>query len=101
MTRPPQVQSVLEAGATHPKLGQLLAIQQASVACLQCLRPLIPSALAPALAAGPLIDGAWCVLVSGSAAAAKVRQLVPAWVAHLRVHGMAVQSIRVRVRRKT
>jgi hypothetical protein len=44
------------------------------------------------------VDGtSWCLLVTGNAAAAKLRQLLPALQAHLRSRGWEVNSIRLKV----
>jgi hypothetical protein len=44
------------------------------------------------------VDGtSWCLLVDGPAAAAKVRQLLPAIQERLRAGGCDVQSIRLKI----
>ena len=52
------------------------------------------------LQAGP-IDGAnWCLIVPNNAAAAKLRQLIPALLAHLRSQGWDVNTIRIRIKER-
>ena len=61
------------------------------------MEPLIPPAMRAAIQAGPIEGGSWCLLVRGNAAAAKLRQLLPALAAGLRSKGYAVDSIRLKV----
>jgi hypothetical protein len=39
----------------------------------------------------------WCLILDNNAAAAKIRQLLPALQSHLRVKGWEVNSIRLKV----
>lgn len=61
------------------------------------MESLIPEALRPAIQAGPIEDGAWCLLVSSNAAAAKLRQLLPLIQARLVDKGWKVTSIRLKI----
>ena len=47
--------------------------------------------------AGPLEGAEWCLLVSGNAAAAKIRQQLPDLVAALHRSGRTIDTIRVKV----
>jgi hypothetical protein len=58
---------------------------------------LIPTALRPAVRPGPIDGNAWCLLVEGNAAAAKLRQVLPALLDRLRDRGWEVTSIRLKV----
>jgi len=58
---------------------------------------LIPLEMRPAVKAGPAEDEVWCLLVQGSSAAAKLRQLAPALVTRLNAKGWKVASIRIKV----
>lgn len=51
----------------------------------------------PAVQAGPAEGDVWCLLVNGSAAAAKLRQLSPMLVTRLRSKGWDVNTIRIKV----
>jgi hypothetical protein len=53
--------------------------------------------LHPAVQAGPIEGRNWCLIVKNNAAAAKIRQLLPAFEARLRSEGLAVDSIRIKV----
>ncbi len=48
---------------------------------------------------GPIDGTDWCLLVDNGASAAKVRQLLPAFAAHLRTHGHDVLTIRLKLRK--
>jgi hypothetical protein len=96
--RAPSV-SLLQASQSNPGLARLMDLSRASQDRLQAIRPLIPAALRPSVQAGPLEDGVWCLLLSGSTAAAKLRQLVPAFEAHLNSLSLPVSSIRLKVQK--
>lgn len=68
-----------------------------SSARLKAIQPLIPAALRPAIKAGPIDGPIWCLLLDNNAAAAKIRQILPALEAHLRVKGWVITSIRLKV----
>jgi hypothetical protein len=89
--------SLQQAAETSPTLARLLALTQDSSARLQAIEPLIPITLRKMVQAGPIDGSCWCLLVKNNAAAAKLRQLLPAFAAHLRVKGWDVTEIRLRV----
>ncbi len=62
---------------------------------------LISPELRAAVQAGPANDKDWCLLVNGSAAAAKLRQLLPSLQARLKSAGWEVATIRIKVRAAT
>lgn len=78
-------------------LAQLASQSRDSSARLCAVGGLIPALLRPSIQAGPIEGASWCLLVSSNAAAAKLRQLLPAMAAHLRTKGWDVQTIRLRV----
>ncbi len=82
-------------------LAQLASLSRDSSARLRAVQPLIPALLHSCIQAGPIDGSTWCLLVSSNAAAAKVRQLLPALSAHLRTHGWDVQSIRLKVQARS
>lgn len=78
-------------------LARLSELSRDSVARLKAVEPMIPAVLRSFVTAGP-IDGAnWCLIVKNNAAAAKLRQLLPAMEAHLRSKGWQVNAIRLKV----
>ena len=89
--------SLQQASQESPTLAKLTALTQESSARLKAIEGLIPPLLRPAIQAGPIEGACWCLLVRSNAAAAKVRQLLPAFEAHLRSRGWEVNSIRLKV----
>lgn len=89
--------TLLQASQDSPTLARLSELTQDSSARLKAIEPLIPAALRPAIKAGPIEGSVWCLLLSNNAAAAKIRQLLPALEAHLRVKGWDVSAIRLKV----
>jgi hypothetical protein len=92
--------TLLQASKSNPGLARLMSLQQESSARLQAITALIPAALQAHVQAGPLEDGVWCLLLSNNTTAAKMRQLLPAFESHLRVHDLDVKSIRLKIRRQ-
>ena len=86
-----------QAAGESPTLARLVALAQESRERLQAVAPLIPPALRGAVQAGPIDGPAWCLLVANTAAAAKLRQLLPALQGSLRARGYSVDSIRLKV----
>ena len=96
--RPPSV-TLLQASQANPSLAKLMDIQRASSARLQAVATLLPAGLRDHVQAGPIEEGVWCLLLANATTAAKLRQLLPALEAHLRVNGLEVKSIRLKVQR--
>jgi hypothetical protein len=71
-----------------------------STARLQSVSALLPPALRKSVKAGPVDNGVWCLVVDNNAVASKVRQLLPALIAHLRTKGWEITEIRVKVSRE-
>ena len=86
-----------QASEESPTLARLTALTRDSSARLKAIDGLIPPLLRPAVQAGPIEGGSWCLLVKSNAAAAKLRQLLPAFLAHLRTKGWEVDSIRLKI----
>jgi hypothetical protein len=86
-----------QAAADSPTLARLSELARDSGERLKAVELLIPAALRSAVKAGPVEGPAWCLLVESSAAAAKLRQVLPALQHRLRDRGWEVTSIRVKV----
>ncbi|MBX3611720.1 MAG: DUF721 domain-containing protein [Hydrogenophaga sp.] len=95
--RTPGCFSLQEAVGAAPALAQLRERADASRRCLELVRPMLPPGLRQQVLAGPIGDGEWCLLVSHAAAAAKLRQLVPAMCDALHANGAQVSAIRIKV----
>lgn len=89
--------SAAQAAMGTGMLGQLVRQAQDAQACLKELRSVLPPALLAQVQSGPIEGGLWTLLVAHPAAAAKIRQFVPALAAHVRTKGWPVQRIDVKV----
>lgn len=89
--------SLLQASQESPTLARLTGLAAESAARLKALEGLLPAPLRGAIQPGPIEGEQWCLILSNPAAAAKVRQLIPALQAHLRSKGWEVNSIRLKV----
>ena len=86
-----------QAADESPMLAQLVALTRESTERLKAVESLIPPALRPTLQAGPIEGQTWCIMVKSNAAAAKLRQLLPAMQANLRSKGWQVNVIRLKI----
>ncbi|MDO8305620.1 hypothetical protein [Herminiimonas sp.] len=86
-----------QAVGESPTLARLTQRVHESNQRLKAIEALIPITLRPAVKAGPVDDENWCLLVSGNAAAAKIRQLVPLMQDSLRRQGWKVATIRLKI----
>lgn len=89
--------TLAQAADGSPTLARLAELARESSQRLETVQMLIPQSLRHAVKAGPIDGATWCLLVEGSAAAAKLRQVIPALLAHLKQHGWAIESIRIKV----
>ena len=96
-TRRHHAVTALHAVENSPTLARLALLTRDSSSRLAAVLPLVPPLLRPSLQAGPIEGSTWCLLVGSNAAAAKVRQLLPAMAAHLRSKGWDVAEIRLKV----
>jgi hypothetical protein len=78
-------------------LSGLLRRVHESNARYAAVRPRLPAGLAAMIRPGPLDDTSWTLLVPSGAAAAKLRQCLPAVVDSLRSSGWSEVDIRVKV----
>jgi hypothetical protein len=62
-----------------------------------CIAPVLPDALAAHAQPGPVDEHGWTVLAANAAVAAKLRQLVPLFVARLAERGFTDLALRVKV----
>jgi hypothetical protein len=86
-----------QAADESPTLARLAQLARESSERLGAVESLIPTSLRSAVKAGPIDGDAWCLLVEGNAAAAKLRQVLPALLDRLRDRGWEVTSIRLKV----
>jgi hypothetical protein len=89
--------TLLQATQDSPTLARLTALSDDSVARLKAIQSLIPVSLRTAIKAGPIDGPVWCLVLDNVSAAAKIRQLLPAFESHLRSQGWELSSIRLKV----
>ena len=92
-----QALTLMEATQESPSLARLTELTRESSLRLQSLQSLIPTSLRSAIQAGPIDGDEWCLLVHSNAAAAKLRQMLPALLSHLRSNGHSVEKIRLKI----
>ncbi len=95
--RRPHPVTLQQAAEESPTLARLAQLARESGEQLKAVESLIPLSLRPAVKPGPIDGESWCLLVDGSAAAAKLRQVLPALLSRLRDRGSQITSIRVKV----
>lgn len=78
-------------------LARLTALARESGQRLSAVQQLIPPALLRGIRPGPIDGPNWCLLVENSAAASKLRQLLPTLQNALRARGWDVTAIRVKI----
>lgn len=100
-SRADRVFSLEQAAGEAPALAMLQQRVSTSRNFLRMVQHLIPPSLHKQVAAGPLNDGEWCLLVTSAAAAAKLRQLLPAIQTHLVEQGAQVNSVRLKIQTAT
>src|SRR5688500_8741831 len=88
--------SLQQAAEDSPTLARLAELARESGERLRAIESLLPAGLRSAVKPGPIEGSAWCLLVEGSAAAAKLRQVLPALQAQLCGLGWQVSGIRIK-----
>ena len=89
--------SAHDAAQNAPTLAHLAKLGRESSDRLKAIESLIPETLRSAVKAGPIDEKNWCLLVGSNAAAAKIRQLLPALEGRLLADGWKVNSIRLKI----
>ena len=89
--------SLQQAVQDAPNLAHLSALATESGRRLALIAGLMPPALRTGVLPGPIEQDHWCLLATNNAVAAKLRQLTPAFAAHLRSSGVNVTLIRIKV----
>jgi len=92
-----QTLSVLQASQNSPTFARLSDLALESSARLKSIESLIQVSLRSSIHPGPIDGTTWCLLVRNNAVAAKVRQLLPIFQAHLRSKGWEVTAIRIKI----
>jgi hypothetical protein len=95
---PHQAKSLQQAVQDAPSLAHLSALASESGRRLALIATLMPPALRTGVLPGPIEQDHWCLIATNNAVAAKLRQLTPAFAAHLRSNGVQVTVIRIKVK---
>lgn len=105
--------SLQEASLQEPMLAHLRKLSAESSRNLALALQYLPESLHPYLKAGPIElnppsqagvvehTKVWCLIVNNNAAASKIRQLLPALLAHLQAQGTGVGSVRLTVAKQS
>jgi hypothetical protein len=86
-----------QAAEDSPTLARLAQLARESGERFKAVELLIPAPLRSAVRPGPIEGPTWCLLVDSNAAAAKLRQVVPALLNRLRDRDGQITSIRLKV----
>jgi len=97
LTRRHQAVPLHEAAEGSPTLAGLARLARESGERLKAIELSIPPGLRSSIRPGPIEGTSWCLLVDTSAAAAKLRQLLPVLQAKLNSKGWQVTAIRLKV----
>ncbi|MBF6630079.1 MAG: hypothetical protein ITG01_02860 [Comamonas sp.] len=89
--------SLEQAAQSSPMLSKLVGQARESNARMKAIEPLLPLGLRQSIQAGPIEGETWCLIVKHTAAAAKLRYLLPSLEAHLRTKGWNVARIRLKI----
>jgi len=97
VTRSHYAVSVQQAALGSPTLARLTELGKESAIRLQTIAPLLPPNLRSAITAGPINGPEWCLLIKTTAAASKLRQMLPSLQSLLCQKGFEVNSIRLKI----
>ncbi len=94
---PSNTRGIHQALSQSEPLAQLTRRLRDSQARMVAIAPLLPLAMRPFVKAGPIDETGWTLLAANNAVSAKLRQMLPALEAHLRVKGWDGPPVRVRL----
>lgn len=95
--RQPKSVSFSQAIENSPSLARLAEMVRESSDLLKSVELLLPAAMRASVKAGPIDGETWCLLITGNAAAAKLRQLLPTLQARLQANGHNITTIRLKL----
>ena len=86
-----------QAAQSSPSLSQLVSQAREANTRMKSIEPLLPPGLRNSVQPGPIEGDTWSLIIKNSAAATKVRHLIPSLEAHLRSKGWNVTRIQLKV----
>jgi hypothetical protein len=86
-----------QAAEESPTFARLAQLARESGERLKAIEAAIPPALRASVRPGPIDGTTWCLVVNSSAAAAKLRQLLPVLQSELISAGYQVTAIRLKL----
>lgn len=89
--------SIEQAAQASPTLSSIVGQAREANARMKAIEVLLPPGLIHSVMAGPIEGDTWCLLIKNTAAASKIRHLLPSLEAHLRTKGWNVSRIRLKV----
>jgi len=95
--RQPRAVTFNQAIENSPSLARLAGMVRESNDLLKSVELLLPATMRASVKAGPIDGETWCLLVSSNAAAAKLRQLLPALQARLLANGRKITTVRLKL----
>ena len=90
------VNQAVQSSSVLASMVERVAVSQA---LLRVVLPHVPTSLHPQMAAGPVDEGIWCILITNPAVATKLRHLRPNLLAAVQAAGHPVSDIRLKIRK--
>ena len=91
--------TVNQAVQYSPVLASMVERVAQSQTLLRLVMAQVPSPLHAHMAAGPVDDGVWCILITNPAVATKLRHLRPNLLAAVQAEGHPITDIRLKIRK--
>jgi hypothetical protein len=91
--------TVNQAVQASPVLASMFERVAYSQNLLSLVLPQVPTSLHGQMAAGPVDEGVWCILITNPAVATKLRHLRPNLLAAVQAAGHPITEIRLKIRK--
>lgn len=91
--------TVNQAVQASPVLASMFERVALSQSLFSLVLPHVPKPLHAQMAAGPVDEGVWCILISNPAVATKLRHLRPNLLAAVQAAGHPITDIRLKIRK--